>query len=92
MILREVSKGRVLAVLDTKYKRGKSPEESDIQQVVAYAVRMETTRAFLVYPSVLTKSLVIQVGNVLVQTLAFDLGGDLQESGANFLRDFLADL
>ena len=92
LVLREVSKGRVLAVLDTKYKRGKSPQESDIQQVVAYAVRMETTRAFLVYPSVLTKSLAIQVGNVLVQTLAFDLGGDLQESGANFLRDFLADL
>ena len=86
LVIREVSGGRVLAVLDTKYKRGKSPEEADIQQVVAYAVRMETNRAFLVYPSEATERFTIQVGNVLVQTLVFDLGGELRESGADFMR------
>ena len=48
LVLREASQGSVLAVLDTKYKVGKSPQERDIQQVVAYAVRMKTNRAFLV--------------------------------------------
>ena len=92
LVLREVSQGSVLAVLDTKYKVGKSPQERDIQQVVAYAVRMKTNRAFLVYPSVETESLAIRVGDVLVKTMAFDLAGDLQESGAKFRGDLLASL
>ena len=92
LVLREVSSGRVLAVLDTKYKRGKSPEEADIQQVVAYAVRMETKRAFLVYPSEFTESLAVQVGDVQVKTLVFDLGEELQESGANFMQYLLDNL
>ena len=38
---------RAIAVMNTKYKRHKGPEESDIQQVVAYAVRMDADSAFL---------------------------------------------
>jgi 5-methylcytosine-specific restriction enzyme subunit McrC len=89
MVLSEVGSGRVLAVLDTKYKRGEAPDEADIQQVVAYAVRMETSRAFLVYPSQTTRPLALQVGNVQVGTLVFDLGGDLKESGTIFIRQLL---
>ena len=50
LVLRDVSSDRVLAVLDTKYKRNHDPEESDIQQIVAYSVRMNTKNAFLIYP------------------------------------------
>ena len=38
---------RAVAAMDTKYKRHKRPEESDIQQVIAYAVRMDVDIAFL---------------------------------------------
>jgi 5-methylcytosine-specific restriction endonuclease McrBC regulatory subunit McrC len=55
-----------MAVLDTKYKRNHSPEESDIQQIVAYAVRMNTKNAFLIYPSTTTKSVALHVGDVCV--------------------------
>ncbi len=89
LVLNEASSGKVLAVMDTKYKRVEVPDEADIQQVVAYAVRMGTSRAILIYPSTFTRMLTLQVGNVRVQTLVFDLDGDLNESGELFKKQLL---
>lgn len=82
--LMEKESGRPLAVLDTKYKRMAEPEETDIQQVVAYAVRMGTNKAVLIYPSRQTRRFVLQVGSVEVSSLVFDLSRELVEGGACF--------
>jgi len=82
-------KGRTLAVLDTKYKREGEPEEADIQQVVAYAVRMGTQKAVLIYPSRETKAFVVQVGSVKVSSLVFDLSRELVEAGSCFHQALL---
>ena len=83
LVLRERG-GQVIAVLDTKYRREPEPASEDIQQVVAYAVRLGTERAFLIYPSTSTRCLNLQVGQVQVHTLVFDLGWDLEEAGIAF--------
>ncbi len=79
----------VVAVLDTKYKSGAEPEESDIQQIVAYAVRMRTKRGLLVYPSSLTRKRTLRIGEVTVQVDTFDLSADLESSGRVLLNTFL---
>jgi len=87
LVLSDVSSDSVLAVLDTKYKRHHEPEESDIQQIVAYAVRMNTKNTFLIYPSAVTKSVVLHVGDVSVHSLTFDIGIDPDEGGRLFLEE-----
>jgi len=81
LALEEKGTGRIAAVLDTKYKRDFGPEERDIQQVVAYAVRMETGKAFLVYPTPDMGVQPLKVGPVQVHFLGFDLGGNLGRMG-----------
>lgn len=85
LVLRDVSSDEVLAVMDTKYKRNHEPEEADIQQIVAYAVRMNTKNAFLIYPSNATKSVSLHVGNIVVRSLSFDIGISPDEGGSLFL-------
>lgn len=81
LALQERRTGRTVAVLDTKYKRGPGPEERDIQQVVAYAVRMGTDTAFLVYPTPDRELQRLKVGPVNIHLLGFDLSGDLDRAG-----------
>jgi 5-methylcytosine-specific restriction enzyme subunit McrC len=89
LILRDLSSENVMAVLDTKYKRNNDPEESDIQQIVAYAVRMNTKNAFLIYPSSTTRSVTLHVGHVCVRSLTFDVGIDPDEGGRLFLEKLI---
>ena len=92
LVLSEVRSGAVLAVLDTKYKREEEPEGADIQQVVAYAVQTGAPRAFLVYPSALAKKMVLQVGEIQVRTIIFDLSKDLEIAGELFLHELLQSI
>jgi 5-methylcytosine-specific restriction enzyme subunit McrC len=90
LVLRAGQRGQVLAVLDTKYKGDDEAASEDLQQVVAYAVRLGTPNAFLVYPSIATRLRRIRVGKVQVQTLAFALQGDLESAGKEALDILLA--
>ena len=63
LVLIEVGTERVLAVLDTKYKRPDKPGNADISQVVAYALHMNTQNAVLVYPSHQTESVNVSIGS-----------------------------
>lgn len=92
LVLRARQRGRVLAVLDTKYKGDREAASEDLQQVVAYAVRLGTRNAFLLYPSTATRVRRIRVGGVQVQTLAFALEGDLESAGKGVLGKILAQL
>ena len=87
LALREKSTGKHLAVLDTKYKREPEPDERDIQQVVAYAVRMGTARAILIYPHKGMRTRFLRVGSVAVEVRAFDLGGDLERAGKELVEE-----
>ena len=74
--------GRVLAILDTKYKRSAQPDEADINQVTAYALQMDAPRAILIYPSTETHRMEGRIRDISLQSLVFDisrndLGGDV---------------
>jgi 5-methylcytosine-specific restriction enzyme subunit McrC len=86
LVLRDMASNKVLAVLDTKYKRKSEPDQADIQEIVAYAVRMGTNNAFLVYPSTATKFSDLSIGKIQVRSLIFDIGDDLEEGGRCFLK------
>ena len=89
LVLRDSATGDVLAVLDTKYKRDASASSDDVQQIVAYAATLRTTRAFLIYPSRNTRSEVYTAGDVHVRSLVFDVGEDPDESGLAFVNGLL---
>jgi 5-methylcytosine-specific restriction endonuclease McrBC regulatory subunit McrC len=92
LVLIDVASDRVLAVLDTKYKRKERPEETDIQQIVAYAVRMNTQKAILIYPSTDTQAVILKVGEVNLCSLIFDIGVDPDEAGRSFLEELMAQV
>lgn len=74
-----------LAVLDTKYKAAEYPSEADIQQVAAYALEMGVDRAFLIYPSVDAKQVLVKVGYVRVESIVFNTAEQPNEAGEQFL-------
>jgi 5-methylcytosine-specific restriction enzyme subunit McrC len=73
LVLRDRMSGQALAVIDVKYKMAAQPSEGDIQQVVAYAVELGVSRAHLVYPFPLERSVEAKIGNVKVSTIGIDL-------------------
>lgn len=81
-----------VCVLDTKYKATSTPSAQDLQQVLAYAEAKGCRDAVLVYPSAGLQPFEVQVGEVRVRTLAFDLGKDLEGSGLRFLEELLHGL
>lgn len=92
IVIRDALSGRPLAVLDTKYKIGETSRETDIQQVVAYAVEMEVDRAFLIYPSSTVRQHAVQVGHVHVESIAFDIGQNYENAGQVFRSVLLTKL
>ena len=101
VLVRDRRTKRCLAVLDTKYKIAERPKVTDIQQVVAYAVRMGVHHAFLVYPSRAGADVVVTVSPtgegldsraVEVRSLFFDIGSGLEEAGTHFLQALLTTL
>ncbi len=58
-------------------------------QVVAYAVAFGAPEAVLIYPSALAADERFVVGNVVVRTLAFNLIGDLEGAGNQFVQALL---
>ena len=82
----DMSTGRTLAVLDTKYKAPEQPVPSDIQQVVAYAEAKSCQRAVLIYPTPLARPISGLWGkDIQVQSLVFRLDDELDQGGREFL-------
>lgn len=90
IVLIDRGTGQPKAVIDTKYKRDDTPSESDIQQVVSYAVQMGVDKAFLVYPRKLPDPMIGRVGHVSVEALSIDLSGDINDGLARLLCDLMA--
>jgi len=85
ILVRDAATNAPVAVLDTKYKSVGTPGASDIQQVVSYAVETGVSQAFLVYPTRDIDPFQVRVGSVLVRSVGFDIGGDLEGAGEIFL-------
>jgi 5-methylcytosine-specific restriction enzyme subunit McrC len=68
--------GNPLAVIDTKYKLDHEPATGDIQQVVAYAVRLGVDTAILVYPHEEIRAVSLRIGDVAVFSIGLDLSAD----------------
>lgn len=92
IVLNDDQTGEVVAVLDTKYREPNNgtPKSSEVNQVLGYAKRMETDRSFLVYPVKLNNSFPLIMDDVEIDCLKFDLKGELEENGKDFL-DNLSD-
>jgi 5-methylcytosine-specific restriction enzyme subunit McrC len=92
IVIRHLSSGRNLAVLDTKYKNQRFPQSADVQQAIAYAEARNCHHAFLVYPQELESPFRGELKNHTVETLAFPLDGDLDAAGERFLEQLLTRL
>ena len=92
LLLTDAASGRPLWILDTKYKVAEKASSEDIQQVVAYAAARGAARAGLIYPTALSAPLGAEWGQsgVTVRSLAFELGGDLEEAGQRLLGEITA--
>jgi hypothetical protein len=94
-VIKERSSGRVVAVVDAKYKRDATPSARDIEQVIAYAAQTGARRAFLVYPFRLPLEGKTAVGvqgqlDVFAAGLALDV--DLPFAAAEFARRLFSRL
>jgi 5-methylcytosine-specific restriction enzyme subunit McrC len=92
LVVNNLVSGAALAVLDTKYKLDELPSESDVQQVVAYAVRMGVTKALLVYPSRRPENFRAKIGPISVEAVGFDLAADYVEEGQRFRSTLLSKI
>jgi hypothetical protein len=77
----------VLAALDAKYRGDREPASEDVRQVVAYAVRLGTERAFLLNPSASAPARRLWVVVCRCRPRGFDLAGDLEQSGAGVVQE-----
>ena len=92
LVLVDAKSEKILAVMDTKYKRESRPSEEDIKDIVAYAARMKTACGILIYPSVHTENINLRVGNINVRSLNLDLADNPEDGGRRFLDRLMAIL
>lgn len=87
VVLNDDRTGETVAVLDTKYREpdNESPETSEVNQVLGYAKKMETDKAFLVYPVELDNAFPLQLDDVDIHCIKFALEDDLERNGEQFL-------
>lgn len=92
LVLYDAVTEQPIYILDTKYKRidGSKPNNSDIFQVVTYAVSQKCEKAILVYPMSLSTSFQETIEYIQVSSLSFALDGDLEQAGQKFLQDLLS--
>jgi 5-methylcytosine-specific restriction enzyme subunit McrC len=69
LVLRDRMSGQALAVIDTKYKLHETPSEDDVKSMVAYAVRLGVSKAYLVYPFRLARPIEAKIGSVDVSAI-----------------------
>ncbi|MGZ4891120.1 MAG: McrC family protein [Halobacteriota archaeon] len=85
IVLRD-SDDKVLAVLDTKYKTHKVPEQEDVNQVAIYAKLMGCTNAILIYPSDESNCEEAYFEGVTIRSLKFDISKPADQGGKEFLN------
>ncbi len=83
--------GQPICVLDTKYKTPEKPSQDDIAQANLYADVIGCKQAILIYPEKISRPMDQVVGGIRIQTATFNIGGDIEEGGKEFLDEILED-
>jgi 5-methylcytosine-specific restriction enzyme subunit McrC len=91
LVIRERITGEARVVLDTKYKLDRTPDASDVGQIVAYCEALGCHRAVLLYPVTDILPVDFQVGDIRVQNLSFDLDSDMEAAGVKLLGELTAN-
>jgi len=81
--------GEVKAVLDTKYKDTTTIQNSDFNQILAYAVSKRTKKGILIYPQRMKNSIYYGTNGYEIRGISFDIQGDIEVGGERFLRELL---
>ena len=81
--------GEVKAVLDTKYKDTTTIQNSDFNQILAYAVSKRTKKGILIYPQRMKNSIYYGTNGYEIRGISFDIQGDIEEGGEQFLRELI---
>lgn len=81
---------KVEYVLDTKYKDPESPSQTDINQMITYAITKECNKAILVYPTEINNPFIWDIKNIKVSSLTFSLNNDIERNGKEFLEKLLS--
>ncbi len=89
LILYDRQTGAARCVLDTKYKTPPQPSTEDVAQVVTYAEAKGCREAVLVYPTALPTPFDEVIGDIRVRGATFDLAGELETAGQDFLNGLL---
>jgi len=89
LTMHDETEERTTCVLDTKYKAGQTPEESDVHQIVFYAQQLGCHEAVLIYPMPLASPIDAWIDDIHLRTLSFPIDGDLDEGGKGFLSALL---
>lgn len=85
LVIRQRFTRQVVAVLDTKYKHGSKPSNEDVFQITFYANSLYCHKAVLIYPAQLRQPLDETQRDVHIRSLTFDLSGNLDDAGQQFL-------
>jgi 5-methylcytosine-specific restriction enzyme subunit McrC len=81
-----------VCVLDTKYKDDNKPTPGDIEQAAFYALIKDCNRAVLIYPTDLERPIDEVVKGIHIRSTTFDLDGDLNQAGKEFLRELFEEI
>lgn len=92
IVIRYRASGLPLAVLDTKYKTTLNPDSTDIHQVRSHAEALGCTQVMLLYPQKRKPNAYGRLGSIHLHTLGFNLNGDLEQNGADFLNQMMGIL
>lgn len=90
LLIKDKASGKVMCILDTKYKSTSSPESNDLAQMIAYAQTKGSDLAILIYPIILEKPFNFQSGNISVHCLSFCIEDTLEDSGKKLLDNVLS--
>jgi 5-methylcytosine-specific restriction enzyme subunit McrC len=85
LVLEDIATGTTRYVLDTKYKDPEKLKSDDVHQAMAYAETKSTKEAVLIYPAKLDQAFNVRPNQIRVRGLSFDIGGDLEAGGQDFL-------
>ena len=92
LVLYDKVKKRPVCVLDTKYKDDLKPTPGDIEQAAFYALIKDCNKAVLIYPTDLERPMKEVVKGINIRSATFDLDGDLEQAGGEFLNELLEEI
>ena len=89
LVVEDRETGIPLLVADTKYKVGEKVSPEDVNQVLAYSMKLNCTEAILIYPFVTADPYKHDWSGTNVACSCFDLSKSIEEGGELLLDEIL---